>query len=64
MTSDPANDDITRSEIRYRGLFENMISAAMVLSPHPDGFRIEEASIRNAANWTSSIDVRTSGCTR
>jgi two-component system, sensor histidine kinase and response regulator len=35
------SDDITRSEIRYRGLFENMLSAAMVLSPHPDGFRIE-----------------------
>ncbi|MTW22900.1 ATP-binding protein [Allochromatium palmeri] len=41
MTPDPLNDDIKRSEIRYRGLFENMISAAMVLSHRPDGFHIE-----------------------
>lgn len=44
MTPDPANDDSKRSEIRYRGLFENMISAAMVLSQRPEGFRIEEAN--------------------
>ncbi|MEI6416032.1 MAG: ATP-binding protein, partial [Pseudomonadota bacterium] len=34
--------DINRSELRYRGLFDNMISGCLVLSRAADGFVIED----------------------
>ena len=48
--------EIKRSEIRYRGLFENMISAGIVLSHQPEGFRIE--AINEPCRQLPLLDLR------